>query len=167
MKHHDVGELVGHAFGRVELPHMVEFNAVMPGGFHTGLLAKFAQRGLFNVLSPVDESGRQTVGESIATDTIFTFDQVPVVRAIMHQHDHARRVAHHLPTNHRSPATTHRQCNPHVVDAENSALVHVLAVKHRYRAGHVHSVTGLVQQCINLGFVCRFVIHDVSSFLSA
>ena len=84
VKHHDVGKLVGHAFGRVKLPHMVEFDTVTPGGLHTGFLTKLPQRGLFNVRSPVDESGRQTIGEGVATDTIFAFDQVPVVRAIMH-----------------------------------------------------------------------------------
>lgn len=52
VKHHDVGKLVGHAFGRVKLPHMVEFDTVTPGGLHTGFLTKLPQRGLLHVLSP-------------------------------------------------------------------------------------------------------------------
>ena len=67
---------------------MVDIATVFVDWLDAGLFAQLTQCGRIDVFPVIDESCRQTVGEGVAADAVFSFDQVQILRAVMHQHDH-------------------------------------------------------------------------------
>ena len=142
---------------------MVDIATVFVDWLDAGLFAQLTQCGRIDVFPVIDESCRQTVGEGVAADTVFSFDQVQILRAVMHQHDHTGRVPHHLSADHGLSAVSCLQRDTHVLHAENRALIHVLSAEYCGRSGHVHAIAGFVQRHIHAGRIG----HRRSAFLPA
>ena len=93
VNHHDVGELVGHAFGGVAVRHLVDAHAVVGDRCNAGLLAQFTQCGLVDVLALVHQSSGQPIGEGVVANTVFAFNQVSVRRRVVYEHHHTGGMA--------------------------------------------------------------------------
>ena len=111
---------------------------------HAGLLAQFAQGGGHHLLAGVHQTGRQAVREQVGSGPVLTLHQVPVVRRVVHEHDHARRVAHHLASDYDVAAVPGMQGQTHVLHREHRTLVHRVAFQHGDRPAHVDDVAVLL-----------------------